>query len=210
MALTDDARPSAASVHEAQGRQGALPARLKPLDPAMRIWGPAYPVTVPLGNNLPLHWAVERAQPGDVLVVDAADGEFGYWGEVLACAAVRRGIAGLAIDGGVRDLAALQAGPLAVFASRVSIQGTGKDIDPAASLGDPITIGGVPVNLGDLVVGDADGLVIVPAARAADIIERAVRREADERSITKRIISGVSTTEIYGLATDPALPGGRA
>jgi 4-hydroxy-4-methyl-2-oxoglutarate aldolase len=207
MALTGAARPSAASVHEAQGRLGALPARLKPIGPAMRIWGPAYPVTVPLGNNLPLHWAVERAQPGDVLVVDAGDGEFGYWGEVLACAAVRRGLTGLVIDGGVRDVEVLRPGPLPVFASRVSLRGTGKDIDPAATLGEPITLGGVVVYRGDLVIGDADGLVVVSSARAAEVIDRALRREDEERAITERIIAGASTTEIYGLAIDPALRG---
>jgi 4-hydroxy-4-methyl-2-oxoglutarate aldolase len=192
---------SSATVHEAAGRIGALPSAIKPLSPVMRVQGPAFPVRVPPGDNLWLHRAVYAASPGEVLVVDAGGGfEHGYWGEVLAEAALARGLAGVVIHGGVRDSQRLVEMGWPVFAGRVCIRGTGKDPDGDGDLGEPIVVGDVTVSLGDLVVGDADGVVAVPAARAGDVRAASAERDAAEIGYIERLRAGKSTLAVYGFA----------
>ncbi|MFI9388040.1 RraA family protein [Kutzneria sp. NPDC052558] len=191
---------SSATVHEAAGRIGALPSSIKPLHPAMHIAAPAFPVRTPPGDNLWLHRAVRAASPGEVLVVDTGEGfEHGYWGEILAEAAIARGLAGLVIHGGVRDSARLIELGWPVFAERICIQGTAKDPHGAGELGEPVVIGGRTVCLGDLVVADADGVVIVPASRAAEVQRLSALREQAEADYLRRIRAGEPTTDIYRL-----------
>lgn len=191
---------SSATVHEAAGRIGALPSAVKPLDPRMRLAAPAFPVKSPPGDNLWLHHAVYTASPGEVLVVDTSGGlEHGYWGEILAEAAMARGLAGLVIHGGVRDAQRLIELQWPVFAERVCIQGTGKDPDGDGHLGEPITLGAVHVCRGDLVVGDADGVVVIPAARAEDVRASSAERERSEVDYLERLRAGQSTLTIYQL-----------
>lgn len=191
---------SAASLHEAAGRTGALPASIKPLAPHVRICGPAFPVRSPAGDNLFLHHAIYAAQPGDVLVVDVGpEAEFGHWGDIMAAAAKRRGIAGLVITGGVRDSQQLVAMDFPTFAGCVSIRGTGKDPQGAGQVGEPVTIGGVTINAGDMVFGDADGVVVLPADNADLVIEKARARDRDEDAIVRRLQAGETTLSIYGL-----------
>ncbi|MFV3126163.1 RraA family protein [Niveispirillum sp. KHB5.9] len=197
------ARQSTATVHEAAGKIGALPAALKPLCPNLRLSGPAFPVKSPPGDNLWLHRAIYRASPGDVLVVDAGDAEYGCWGEVMALAAQVRGIAGLVIASGVRDSRRMVEMGFPVFASQIAIRGTGKDPDGAGTLNQPITLGETTINPGDWVLGDADGVVVIPASRAADIVEKAEGRDAAEQAIFARLRAGDSTIAIYNL------PGGE-
>lgn len=191
---------TSATVHEAAGRVGALPSQIKPLSPAMRVVAPAFPVTSPPGDNLWLHRAVYAAAPGEVLVVDTGEGfEHGYWGEVLAEAAIARGLAGLVIHGGVRDSLRLVEMGWPVFAERVCVVGTGKDPDGPGALGDPITIGGVRVARGDLVVADADGVVVIPVARADEVTTLSAEREEAEVGYVERLRAGESTIDIYRL-----------
>lgn len=191
---------SSATVHEAAGRIGALPSAIKPLDPAMRLEGPAFPVKAPPGDNLWLHRAVYAAAAGEVLVVDCGDGfEFGYWGEILAEAAIARSLAGLVIHGGVRDSARLVEIGWPVFAERVCIRGTGKDPDGGGELGEPVTVGDVEVHLGDLVVADADGVCVLPAARVEEVRARSAQREADEARYIERLRAGETTMDLYRL-----------
>ncbi len=191
---------SAASLHEAAGRIGALPAVIKPLAPHMRVSGPAFPVCSPAGDNLFLHHASYAAKPGDVLLVDAGHGaEFGHWGDIMATAAQLRGIAGLVITGGVRDSQQLIAMNFPTFAGTVSIRGTGKDPRGAGQIGGPVTIGGVTIRAGDLIFGDADGVVALPADKADAIIEKARVRDRDEDAILERLRAGETTLAIYGL-----------
>lgn len=192
-------RPAAASVHEALERRGALPPTIKPLHPRMRVWGPAFPVRMPRGTNLLAHWAVCEAAAGDVLVIDAGGGSYGHWGDILSAAARHRGIAGLVIDGGVRDSENLAGGELPVFATCVSMVGTTKELRADSALGTTITLGGVPVNRGDLVVGDADGVVVVPEHEAGMVIALALQREAAEAAYLERLAAGETTVDIYGL-----------
>ncbi|MGQ0280376.1 RraA family protein [Sphingopyxis sp. Q841] len=189
-----------ASLHEAAKRRGALPWSLKPLSPQMAVAGPAFTVRSPLGDNLWLHRALEQAAAGDILVVDAGNGSgFGYWGEVMARAALARGIAGLVLSGGVRDSARLIELGLPTFCLSVAIQGTGKNFAGDGALGEPVRFGDVLVRQNDLIVGDADGLFTIPIAEAPAVIAEAERREIEESAIFARLAAGELTLDIYGL-----------
>ena len=191
---------SSATVHEAAGRIGALPSAIKPLDSGMRLAAPAFPVKSPPGDNLWLHRAVYAANPGEVLVVDTSGGlEYGYWGEILAEAAIARGLAGLVIHGGVRDSQRLIEIGWPVFSERICIQGTGKDPAGDGRLGETITIGAVQVARGDLIVGDADGVVAIPAARGEEVRTLSAQREQAEAGYIERLRAGESTRAIYRL-----------
>jgi len=192
----------AATLHEAAGRIGALPSAIQGLSPASVVAGPAFPVVSPPGDNLWLHHAIAQAQAGDVLVVSTGGvREFGYFGEVMAVAAVARGIAGLVIDAGVRDAAQMNAMGFPVFAERRCINGTIKDPRKAGSLGAPLVIGGVEIEAGDLIVGDGDGVVSIPQALAAEVVELGARREAAEQEYFQRLRAGETTLDVYRLPT---------
>lgn len=197
-----DAHPqlSAATVHEAARRTGALPSTIKPLSPDMRLQAPAFPVRLPPGDNLWLHRAVYAATPGQVLVVDTGGGlEYGYWGEILAEAAMARHLAGLVIHGGVRDSLRLIAAGWPVFAERVCIQGTAKDPAGDGELGAPIVLGDVTVHLGDLIVGDADGIVCVPRDRIDQVRAASEDRDAAEVDYIARLQAGETTITVFQL-----------
>jgi len=204
--LARAAARSTATLHEAAKKTGALPAAIKPLTLAVRICGPAFPVRSPGADNLWLHHALYAATAGEVLVVDVSgEPEFGYFGEVMAVAAIARGLTGLVIDGGVRDSERMLAMNFPVFSRTPAIRGTGKDPRAAGSLGKPIHLGEVRIERGDLVCGDGDGVVVLPRAKAADIVEAAEQRDAEEEQIFARLRAGESTLEVYRLPTPAAL-----
>lgn len=193
------ARLGAATLHEAAGRIGALPSEIKPVTPGFRLAGRAFPVSGPPNDNLWLHRALSVAQPGDVLMAYVSDfHEAGYWGEVMSTAAIAAGLAGLVIDGGVRDVTLLEEMGFPVFARRVCIRGTGKDFGALGSLNQPIRIGDVVVNGGDLVVGDADGVVVIPHGRVDEVLEKGIEREAEEAAYMERLRAGEKSLDIYG------------
>lgn len=193
------ARLPAATLHEAAGKVGALPAAIRPMAPGFRFAGSALTVHCPGGDNLWLHRALEVAQPGDVLVVFASGAhEHGYWGEIMTTMAKVRGLAALVIDGCVRDGVLLGKIGFPVFARGLSIQGTGKDFGATGWINHPITMGNVVVNAGDLVVGDFDGVVAIPQARAVEVIAAGEKREADEAAILRLLEAGESTMTVYG------------
>lgn len=189
-----------ASLHEASGRRGALPRQLRPLDAAMRFAGRALPVRSPIGDNLWIHRALSVVSHGEVLVIDAGDGsEFGYWGEIMASAAIACGVAALVHTGGVRDSRRLVELGLPTFAASVSMRGTGKDIHGDGAVGEPVRIGEIVIRRGDLVVGDADGIWCVPPSDAERVVPLAERRDAEEQEILRRIAAGETTMDIYKL-----------
>ena len=189
----------AVALHEAGGKIGALPSAIKPVAPGMRCTGPALTVHSPPGDNLWLHRALDIARPGDVMVVHcSAAYEHGYWGEIMATMAVARGLAGLVIDGCVRDGRLLAEMGFPVFARGLCIRGTGKDFGATGWLNHAVWLGDVVVHAGDLVVGDGDGVVALPHARAAEIVARGRQREADEAAILQRLQAGASTLYVYG------------
>lgn len=191
----------AATLHEAAGRIGALPSAIKPVDPSMTLCGPAFTVHCPALSNLQIHHALYQAGPGDILVVHVSGGvEAGYWGDILNEAAMARGLGGLVIDGGVRDTAGLATMPFPVFSHGVCIRGTGKDYDAIAWLQEPVRMGEVTIQPGDLVMGDRDGVVVLPAARVTEVIAAAQAREADEARKIALIRQGARTLDLYGFA----------
>ncbi len=191
-----------ATLHEAGGKIGALPSALRPLHPATRLCGQALTVHSPPGDNLWLHRALAISQPGDVLVVHVSGAyEHGYWGEIMATMAQTRGVAGLVIDGGVRDATLLTEMGFAVFSRGLCIRGTGKDFGATGWINHPVLLGDVSVHAGDLVVGDADGLVVLPAARAAQVVAAGQQRERDEAAILARLRAGETSMSVYGWGT---------
>lgn len=192
---------SSATLHEAAGRIGALPSVIKPADVKVTVCGRALPVKSAPGDNLWLHRAIYEAAPGDVLVVDVGDGqEFGYWGEVMAVAAQVRGIAGLVINGGTRDSQRMVEIGFPVFSAGICIRGTVKEAHAIGSVGEAITLGDVLIQRGDLVVGDADGVVVVQAGLAEAAIEKSLQRDANELELFARLRAGERTIDIYGPA----------
>lgn len=194
-------RFGAATLHEAFDRQGDLPASIRATERGVGVSGPALTVSTLPGNNLLIHHAVAIAQPGDVLVVAMTEltedcHDFGYWGDILTTAAIEKGIAGLVIDGCVRDIDAIESLGFPVFAHGTAIRGTTKVAE--GEVGRTVRIGHVEIARGDLVVGDADGVVVVPSASIEATLERARQRVEKERLIIEELKSGRTTLELYG------------
>lgn len=188
------------TLHEAAGRIGALPHAIKPVAPGFRLCGPAVTVHGPAGDNLWLHRAIYVAQPGDVLVVNVSGGvEYGYWGDIMTTAARQQGLGGLVIDACVRDGAELAAAGFPVFARGLAMRGTGKDFGAIGWINHPVLVGEVTVVPGDLVAGDADGVVVLPRSQVGAFIDAARARETKEAEVLRRIANGERTVDIYGL-----------
>ena len=188
-----------ATLHEAGGKIGALPSIIKPIAAAFRCCGPALTVHSPGGDNLWLHRGLDIAQPGDVLVVHVSGAyDHGYWGEIMTTMAKARGLAGLVIDGCVRDAVLLEQIGFPVFARGLCIRGTTKDYGAIGWLNAPVLVGDITVSAGDLVVGDTDGVVVVPRLRAAEVVAKSQQRERDEAAVLKRLEAGESTMQVYG------------
>ena len=165
------------------GRRGALSGRITPLASTMRFAGPAVTVEVRPGDNLMIHAALALAKPGDVLVVDGkGDVSSALMGEIMCQQAVALGVAGVVIDGAVRDSEAIRELGFPMYAAGLNPNGPTKSV--AGRLNHPISIGGVSVNPGDLVVGDADGVTVIERAKAMDLLPLAAEKVAAE---TKRI-----------------------
>ena len=190
----------AATLGESGG-QALLP-RIKPVWPGAAVAGPALTARCGPGDNLAVHVAVARASTsGAVLVVDAAAvPELGYWGEVLTTAAEAHGLAGLVIDGGVRDVAALQAHRFPVFAALVALPGATKKA--GGTTGRAVHVGGVVVEPGDWIVGDMDGVVAIAAASLDEVLVAARAREGNERRLFAELRAGATTVDLLGL--DPS------
>jgi 4-hydroxy-4-methyl-2-oxoglutarate aldolase len=186
------------------GESGAktMPPRMRAVWPGATVAGPAYPVQCTPGDNLAIHVAVTRAPAGSILVVDVGDvAERGYWGEVLTTGALAREIGGLVIDGGVRDVAALEALDFPVFSATIALRGATKSA--RGSVGVPAVVAGVPVAPGDWVVGDVDGVVVIAGDRLAEVIEAGRARASAEEGYFAALRDGATTVEILGL--DPGL-----
>ena len=188
---------SAATICEALGNKGNLPSAIKPIAKGMKVCGPVYTVQTMPRDNLLLHRAYAYAQAGDVLVVHCAGFyEAGYWGDLMSLGAKTKGINGLVIDGCVRDADDIEALGFPVFSRGLCIRGTSNHGD--GTLNEPIIIGNVLINPGDIVVGDRDGVVVVPQHKIEETIEKAMAREAKEERTRSELRSGRVSIDIYG------------
>lgn len=206
-ALVDQlSKYSSATIHEAQGRLGALSSSIKPVDHTMSLCGPAFTVRCAPRDNIMLQVAIAHARPGDVIVVSAGEyTEAGSFGDVLANACVAKGLGGLVTDTGVRDTLELRELGFPVFSYSVSIKGTVKEtVGPMA---EPVLIGGELVRPGDVVRGDADGVVVVRQEDAADVVRRSQDRVDAEAAYIEAYRSGKSVIEVSNLAAVLAVKG---
>lgn len=188
---------AAATVYEAAGQQGAMDAGIHAVVSGMRLCGRALTVRCHPADNLTLHAAVAVARPGDIIVADVGDFiEAGHWGEILTVAAQARGVKGLVINGGVRDVEAAQRREFPVFARGVSMKSTVKRVMGEINI--PIACGNVTISPGDLILADDDGVVAVPAGNAEQTLRAAIEREEREAGVIDRLQGGELTLDILG------------
>ncbi len=189
---------SAATIHEAQGRLGAISSRIKPIDRSMSLCGPAFTVQSAPRDNIMLQLAIHYAQAGDVIVVSAGEYvEAGSFGGVLGNACLAKGIAGVVTDASVRDTAELIELGLPVFSLGVAIRGTVKET--LGQINQDIVLGGEIVRPGDVICGDADGLVMVRKEDAAEVAVKSAERDQVELELIELYKAGRTVIDLCNL-----------
>ena len=186
-----------AMLYEAGGQVGAMIPEMRPLERGLRVAGAALTVVCPPGDNLMLHAAVADASPGEVLVAQCHDFSYGVWGEILMTAARARGVAGLIVDGAVRDVTALGEAAFPVFCRAVSIRAATKVRRGAMRI--PVSCGGLLVWPGDLVVADDNGIVVLARTDLDGLLAKAQARQQKEAALVTRLLQGRTTLELLGL-----------
>lgn len=187
-----------ATVYEASGRKGYVDRAIVRAAPGDRICGPAYTVQCAPGDNLMLHKALERAPSGAVIVASVGGAyDYGYWGGLMATAAKARGLAGLAIDGCIRDSAEIASMGFPVFCRGFSVRGTAKGVLGLVNY--PINFGGMTVFPGDLVIGDADGMVVVRFEDCDAVLAKTRERVEFEENKAAQLKAGMTSVELNKL-----------
>jgi RraA family protein len=180
---------AASILADVAGRRGTLDGRIAPLSPSMRLAGPAFTIEVRAGDNLMIHAAISMAKPGDILVIDGkGDRTCALMGSIMINACKKIGLGGVIIDGAVRDTEELRELGFPVYAVCANPNGPTKFVPGRINW--PISCGGIAVRPGDLVVGDADGVVVVEREKAESLLEEAAKKVADERARIADIVAG--------------------
>ena len=192
------ARLGTATVYEAAGREGLIDLDLQRIVPGSRAAGPARPVLCGHGDNLMAHAAIAHARPGDVLVLTMPDPfPVALIGDLLATQALAQGVAALLVDGSVRDVEELVELGVPVWARWIRVRGADKDTP--GSIDEPVTVGGARIAPGDAVVLDADGAVVIAAARVEEVLEAALEREERERVKREKLRDGALSYDLDNL-----------